>query len=443
MSFKLLEEERTYLELLKETKMLKHVGSGPVDPAPKEKETKSPVEDGTGTGTKQAATGHPNKIPPIAYLKKELAKEGIQLMGSTAQELKEEIMSMPPELKAFVKRTLSEMKENDKEDENGEEDEKDENGEKDEKEEKEDDEGEKKVSKEGILQPSNELELALEMCGKDHGIKKSKKKVTEQEDVDDAADDAESDVDVKVDDEAVDEQVLAPTGDTENDDKDEDDEGDEVKADSEAEAVEELTKTRSLARRMVKSATDPAYRERKQALTVLRKQADPQARKRQSKEHDLDIKKTKQMAKHNPRVLASLAKQTKTFHGGPLSGRSPDVAQSRRDVAKTGGWERTTRLRNKEYQAQVKAREKKEKANEGKEISNEQGFSPRGSTSDKIAARMAGSGSKGRAVAGSPADRSAKMAAFEKQKAIWAQQQKAKAASLPANVVKQRRPVMA
>ena len=85
-----------YKDLLIETTIITHTGSGPVDPAPKEKETKSPVEDGTGQGTKQAATGHPNVIPPIAYLKKELAKEGIGLHEITGRELLELIKTSSP-----------------------------------------------------------------------------------------------------------------------------------------------------------------------------------------------------------------------------------------------------------------------------------------------------------------------------------------------------------
>lgn len=77
MAFKLMEQEKKYLDILKEAEIIKHVGSGPKDPAPEEKEAKSPVEDSTGTGTKQAATGHPNEIPPVPYLKKELAKEEV------------------------------------------------------------------------------------------------------------------------------------------------------------------------------------------------------------------------------------------------------------------------------------------------------------------------------------------------------------------------------
>lgn len=90
MAYNLLEKEEMYLDLLKETKMLKHVGSGPVDPAPKEKEAKSPVEDGTGEGTKQAATGHPNKIPPVSYLKKTLAKEDVEriINGGVEEDIK-------------------------------------------------------------------------------------------------------------------------------------------------------------------------------------------------------------------------------------------------------------------------------------------------------------------------------------------------------------------
>ena len=111
MAYKLLQQEKMYLDLLKETKMLQHTGSGPVDPAPKEKETKNPVEDGTGQGTKQAATGHPNVIPPLAYLKKELAKEGIVLVGEKRNELIAEIKALSDEQQAFVRKTISEIKE--------------------------------------------------------------------------------------------------------------------------------------------------------------------------------------------------------------------------------------------------------------------------------------------------------------------------------------------
>ena len=91
--FKLMEKEATYLDLLKEGEIIKHVGSGPKDPAPKEKETKSPVEDGTGTGTKQASTGHPNVIPPVSYLKKELAKEEVdRIVGGGVESDIQEIL---------------------------------------------------------------------------------------------------------------------------------------------------------------------------------------------------------------------------------------------------------------------------------------------------------------------------------------------------------------
>lgn len=70
-------KEKTYVQMLKETAMMTHVGSGPKDPAPKEKETKSPVTDSKGEGTQQAGTKDPNKIPALSALKKELAKEGI------------------------------------------------------------------------------------------------------------------------------------------------------------------------------------------------------------------------------------------------------------------------------------------------------------------------------------------------------------------------------
>ena len=71
-------QEKSYISLLKETAMLNtHVGSGPKDPASKEKETKSPDEDSKGEGTQQAGTKDPNKIPAISSLKKDLAKEGV------------------------------------------------------------------------------------------------------------------------------------------------------------------------------------------------------------------------------------------------------------------------------------------------------------------------------------------------------------------------------
>jgi hypothetical protein len=95
MAFKLMQQEKNYLQILKEMEMIKHVGSGPKDPAPKEKETKSPVEDGTGAGTKQASTGHPNVIPPISYLKKELAKEEVdRIVGGGVEADISEILEM-------------------------------------------------------------------------------------------------------------------------------------------------------------------------------------------------------------------------------------------------------------------------------------------------------------------------------------------------------------
>lgn len=183
MAYKLLQEEKLYLDLLKETKMLQHTGSGPLDPAPKEKDTKSPVEDGTGQGTKQAATGHPNVIPPLAYLKKELAKEGIFIVGENPADLLAEIEDLSDEQQNFVRMTISEMKkcpeckcEPCECPGEGEEEEED----------------KKKVSKEA-KDFNTELETAIEMCGMPHGNpgkheKKSKKKVKEQVDAEDAGD---------------------------------------------------------------------------------------------------------------------------------------------------------------------------------------------------------------------------------------------------------------
>jgi hypothetical protein len=72
----------------------------------------------------------------------------------------------------------------------------------------------------------------------------------------------------------------------------------------------------------------------------------------------------------------------------------------------------------------------------------EQVMAPRGSTLDKMDARA---GLKGTTpsgpIAGTAPDRAAKLAAFEKQKAVWAAQAKAKAAALPPQVARQRRPV--
>jgi len=181
MSYDLIQKEKTYLNLLKEMKMMTHVGSGPKDPAPKEKETKSPVEDGTGTGTKQAATGHPNVIPPISYLKKELAKEGVVLVCQTKRDLFAEIQALPREDKLIVKQIMREMKD-DKDD-------------KDEKDDKDDMcpecncdpcECKKKVAEANIKHGVREdLANAIEMCGMDHGDpdhkKKHKKKMSEAE----------------------------------------------------------------------------------------------------------------------------------------------------------------------------------------------------------------------------------------------------------------------
>jgi hypothetical protein len=79
MSYDLIENEKQYLSELKETKMIHHIGSGPVDEAPKEKEVKDPEADTKGVGTQQAGTKDPGKIPSIPALKKELAKENMSL----------------------------------------------------------------------------------------------------------------------------------------------------------------------------------------------------------------------------------------------------------------------------------------------------------------------------------------------------------------------------
>lgn len=79
MSYDLIENELQYLSELKETTMIKHVGSGPKDPAPEEKDARDPEEDAKGVGTQQAGTKDPGKIPGHEKLGKELAKEGMSL----------------------------------------------------------------------------------------------------------------------------------------------------------------------------------------------------------------------------------------------------------------------------------------------------------------------------------------------------------------------------
>lgn len=89
MPFKLMQEERNYLDILKETKMLRHVGKGPVDPAPQEKAAATSTDDTQGQGTVQAGTMTPNKIPKVRDLAHYLAKEGIDLNELTLDELSE------------------------------------------------------------------------------------------------------------------------------------------------------------------------------------------------------------------------------------------------------------------------------------------------------------------------------------------------------------------
>ena len=101
--------EKTYKDMLKETVMLKHVGSGPKDPAPEEKETKSPVEDSKGVGTQQAGTKDPNKVPSISALKKELAKEGIVLNGKTPKDIIEELRELPNKLQPIALEKVKEL----------------------------------------------------------------------------------------------------------------------------------------------------------------------------------------------------------------------------------------------------------------------------------------------------------------------------------------------
>lgn len=100
--------EKTYKEMLQET-VIKHIGSGPVSPAPKEKETKSPVEDAKGQGTEQAGTKSPNKIPPISALKKEFAKEGIELTGETPKDIVAEIRALPDKLQSIAMQKVKEL----------------------------------------------------------------------------------------------------------------------------------------------------------------------------------------------------------------------------------------------------------------------------------------------------------------------------------------------
>ena len=95
MAFKLMQEERKYLDILKETKMLRHVGKGPVDPAPSEKEAKTSTDDAKGQGTVQAATMTPNQVPKVKDIAKYLAKEGIDINELTIDELSEMLFAEP------------------------------------------------------------------------------------------------------------------------------------------------------------------------------------------------------------------------------------------------------------------------------------------------------------------------------------------------------------
>ena len=99
--------EKTYKQMLQET-VIKHIGSGPVSPAPKEKETKSPVEDSKGQGTEQAGTKSPNTIPPLAALKKDLAKEGIELTAETKEDFVAEVSNLSDNEKLIVVRKFQE-----------------------------------------------------------------------------------------------------------------------------------------------------------------------------------------------------------------------------------------------------------------------------------------------------------------------------------------------
>lgn len=107
--FKLMEQERKYLDILKETKMLNHVGKGPVDPAPKEKAATTSTDPATGQGTVQAATVSPNQIPKVSDLAKQLAKEGIDLNDLTLEDLAE----ITKQFQVKPKRTLTQEDVND------------------------------------------------------------------------------------------------------------------------------------------------------------------------------------------------------------------------------------------------------------------------------------------------------------------------------------------
>ena len=102
MAFKLMTEEKQYLDILKETKMLRHVGKGPVDPAPQEKPAKTSTDDAKGQGTVQSATMTPNQVPKVRDLAKYLAKEGIDFEDMTIDELSE--MLSPDETEAQPER---------------------------------------------------------------------------------------------------------------------------------------------------------------------------------------------------------------------------------------------------------------------------------------------------------------------------------------------------
>lgn len=192
MSYDLIEKDAQYLS---ELKIMSHTGSGPVDPAPKEKETKSPVEDEKGQGTEQAGTEFPNKIPPLAALKKYLAKEGIEISGETPKDIVAELRSLSEDKLTIAKKLIEEL-------------------------------SPKKVESPPVAEIkevtlADELEFALEMCGKDH----KKEKVKEAEE---APEGAEKEMKDEKENEEAEEEIK------------EQDEAAEVEADSDAEEKNEV-----------------------------------------------------------------------------------------------------------------------------------------------------------------------------------------------------------
>jgi hypothetical protein len=200
-SYTLINNEKQYLS---ELKVMSHTGSGPVDPAPEEKEVKSPEADTKGVGTQQSGTKDPGKIPSIPSLKKDLAKEGIELKGKSPEDVVAEIRALPDEQQAIVMQKVSEYKETLSEIDPitmgavagigalglaAQANARRQCAKKHKKGSKEYDDcyrskvthiGRSKKEGKEILSFKEELELAIEMCGASHGEEKKSKKIKEE-----------------------------------------------------------------------------------------------------------------------------------------------------------------------------------------------------------------------------------------------------------------------